>query len=252
MTKSFKPDQMPAVEPILQPALLSTVAVQFCADDMVMVDFADHALANRAVQVLWKRLIEDKPAWLIEPIAGLTTLAGLVRAPSGDAERQSILDDVLQHAKESLGQEALVGRVIECPICYDAACAPDLDRVAERTGLSTAEIRAIHQAGIYRAELIGFMPGFAYLGGLDSRLALPRLISPRPAVPEGALGIAGNSCAVYPRSTPGGWNLIGRCPLKLFDLSRSTPSLIQLGDQVRFSEITKAQFDRLWTKRSAS
>jgi inhibitor of KinA len=243
MIKSFKPDPRSDRSSDVQ------IEVQFCADDMVMVDFPGEPISNQAVEILCRRLQKEQPSWLIEPVAGLTTLAARVQTPLEDAARNTILSALLQWAEESRHQDAPVGRMIELPICYDPSVAPDLDSVAELTGLSPQEIRAIHQAPLYRAALMGFTPGFAYLNGLDSRLAVPRLAMPRANVPDGAVGITGNRCAVYPRATPGGWHLIGRCPTRLFNPDQSSPSLIRLGDQVRFVEITKTQFDRLWAQR---
>jgi KipI family sensor histidine kinase inhibitor len=127
--------------------------------------------------------------------------------------------------------------------------APDLDEVAAATGLTTAEVVQRHSARPYTAEVVGFMPGFAYLGGLDPRLKLDRRTVPRPRVPEGGIAIAGLQSAIYPSPTAGGWHLIGRCPLRLFNPDRLPPALMTEGDTIRFEPIDKAQFDRLWARR---
>ena len=124
-----------------------------------------------------------------------------------------------------------VAAVVEIPVRYDG---PDLEEVAERTGLSVDEVIARHSARSYRAYACGFQPGFAYLGDLDEALELPRRSSPRIRVPPGSVAIAGRQTAVYPLQTPGGWHLIGSTPLRMFDATRDPPALIHPGDEVRF------------------
>jgi KipI family sensor histidine kinase inhibitor len=121
--------------------------------------------------------------------------------------------------------------LLEIPVRYDG---PDLQEVAERTGLTVDEVIARHTAHSYRAYACGFQPGFAYLGDLDEALALPRRSSPRLRVPPGSVAIAGRQTAVYPLQTPGGWHLIGTTTLRMFDATREPPALIRPGDEVRF------------------
>ncbi len=123
------------------------------------------------------------------------------------------------------------GRLVEIPVRYDGA---DLDDVARLSGLSRAEVVALHQGRVYEAYFLGFMPGFAYLGELDERIAAPRLAEPRTRVPAGAVAVAGRQTAVYPFASPGGWRLIGSTDVALFDARREAPALIRPGDRVRF------------------
>lgn len=122
----------------------------------------------------------------------------------------------------------------EIPVCYDG---PDLDEVARQTGLPTAEVIARHAAREYRVYLLGFVPGFAYLGELDPALVVPRRGSPRKRIPAGSVAIAGEQTAVYPLDTPGGWHLIGRTSAVMFDPTRSPASLLAPGDLVRFVSV---------------
>lgn len=117
------------------------------------------------------------------------------------------------------------------PVCYDG---PDLDEVARQTGLPAAEVIARHAAREYRVYLLGFVPGFAYLGELDPALVVPRRATPRKRVPAGSVAIAGAQTAVYPLDTPGGWHLIGRTTIPIFDPARTPASLLRSGDLVRF------------------
>jgi inhibitor of KinA len=136
----------------------------------------------------------------------------------------------------------LRARLVEIPVCYEAEFAPDLPLVAEHTGLTTAEIIRRHSAAEYRVHCLGFAPGFAYLSGLPPQLATPRHATPRKEVATGSVGIGGEQTGVYPQASPGGWNLIGRSPLRFFDAHASTPALLRVGDRVRFRPITSAQF----------
>jgi len=133
-------------------------------------------------------------------------------------------------------------RMIEIPVCYDEEFGPDLKEVTSRNNLSLEQVIEIHSLGVYRVYFIGFTPGFAYLGGLSPRLATPRLPSPRTKVPAGSVAIGGKQTAVYPISTPGGWRIIGRTPLKLFSPEKEPFSLLALGDQVRFRKISREEF----------
>jgi inhibitor of KinA len=135
--------------------------------------------------------------------------------------------------------------VVEIPVCYDGEFGPDLTFVAEHAELTAEEVIARHSAPEYLVHMIGFAPGFPYLGGLDERLATPRKPQPRALVPAGAVGIAGPQTGIYPLATPGGWQLIGRTPLRLFNPDWAQPSRLQAGQHLRFVPIDAAEFQRL-------
>lgn len=132
-------------------------------------------------------------------------------------------------------------RLVEIPTCYEGACAPDLAEVAALRGLPTPEVVRLHAAPEYVVAFLGFSPGFPYLLGLDARLSTPRLQRPRPRVEPGSVAIAGGQAGIYPSATPGGWRLLGRTPLRLFDPSRPHPALLAPGDRVRFRPIGHAE-----------
>lgn len=125
----------------------------------------------------------------------------------------------------------VAGRLLEIPVRYDG---PDLSEVAEQVGLSVDDVIERHAAPTYHAYMLGFVPGFAYLGDLDPSLVLPRHSTPRQRVPAGSVAIAGAQTAVYPLITPGGWHIIGSTALSMFDVNRDPPALIRAGDSVRF------------------
>lgn len=124
--------------------------------------------------------------------------------------------------------------VVEIPVWYGGIHGPDLADLAARAGLTEAEVIARHSAAIYTVDLLGFLPGFAYLGGLDPALHCPRRATPRPRVPAGSVAIGGDRTAVYPFASPGGWQLIGRTALTLFDADREPPAVLAAGQRVRF------------------
>ena len=133
-------------------------------------------------------------------------------------------------------------RAMSIPVCYDGV---DLPEVATLARMSTEEVITRHTAALYHVAMLGFAPGFPYLLGLDPALAVPRRSNPRTRVPAGSVAIGGQQTGIYPQSLPGGWQLIGRTPLRLFDLSAASPSLLQPGDQVRFRAIDEGEYQRL-------
>jgi len=134
------------------------------------------------------------------------------------------------------------GNTVELPVLYGGEFGPDLAFVARHNGLSAEEVIAIHSSCDYLVYMLGFTPGFPYLGGMSSRLAAPRLSSPRGKVPSGSVGIAGSQTGVYPVESPGGWQLIGRTPLRLFDLEADRPFLLAPGDVVRFRPVAEEEY----------
>lgn len=138
--------------------------------------------------------------------------------------------------------DAGAGELVTLPVYYDLESGPDLEAIAERGGISVDEVIEIHQQQEYRVYAIGFAPGFAYLGEVDERIAAPRLATPRQKVPRGAVAIADRQTAVYPAVSPGGWNLIGLCPTRMFDPASDPSMPVKVGDRIRFSAIGRDEF----------
>src|SRR5262252_755951 len=151
--------------------------------------------------------------------------------------------------KEGVPRADDVLRTVQVPVCYDREFAPDLEEVAKRIGIDAAEVQRLHAGAEYRVLMMGFAPGHPYMGGLDPKLAVPRRTTPRAIVPAGSVAIANEQTVVYPYAISGGWNVIGRTPLALFDTERQEPSLFASGDRVRFKAIDKAEFMKLSVKR---
>jgi KipI family sensor histidine kinase inhibitor len=140
-------------------------------------------------------------------------------------------------------------RTVQVPVCYEDEFAPDMKELCSRTGLTAAEIAQLHSSAEYRVLMMGFAPGHAYMGGLDARLTVPRRATPRAIVPAGSVAIANEQTVVYPYAISGGWSVIGRTPLTVFDTERQEPSLFASGDRVRFRAIDKAEFMKLSPKQ---
>jgi len=131
---------------------------------------------------------------------------------------------------------------VEIPVCYGGEYGPDLDEIAAMHNMTPAQVIELHTSVAYEVYFLGFVPGFAYLGELPPALVTPRLAAPRRRVPAGSVGIAGSQTGVYPFATPGGWRLLGRTPIQMFQPNRSAMSLLSIGDRVRFVPITQEQF----------
>lgn len=207
-------------------------------------DSIDEA-THRLVRAVVARLDGAPPRGLIDVVPAFASVAVHYEPTLIDGDLPyddfcGTLEDLLDGIVEG---EAPPARVVEIPVLYGGDFGPDLGDVAARHGLSEAEVIRIHSTGDYLVYMVGFMPGFAYLGGLDERIATPRRNAPRKAVPAGAVGIGGQQTGVYPNTSPGGWNLIGRTPRVIFDSRREEPSLLSAGDRVRFRPVSRDEFD---------
>ncbi len=142
------------------------------------------------------------------------------------------------------------GRLFEIPVCYEGQYGEDLPSFAQAQNLAPEQVVAIHSASVYTVYMLGFAPGFAYLGQLDERLVSPRRATPRALVPSGSVAVANQYTGIYPAALPGGWHIIGRTPLRLFDASRDQPSLLSAGDRVKFVPVSAAGYRELESAQS--
>lgn len=136
-------------------------------------------------------------------------------------------------------------RILEIPVCYGGENGPDLDHIAAHAGMSREEVIAIHSGRDYLIYMLGFLPGFCYLGGLDARIHTPRLLNPRIKIQAGSVGIGGSQTGIYPMDSPGGWQLLGMTPIRPYDPHREIPILYEAGDYIRFVPITQEAFDHI-------
>jgi KipI family sensor histidine kinase inhibitor len=213
-------------------------------DSAFVVEFGariDRAL-NAKVMDLHRTLAAAKLPGIVET---LPTFRSLMVFYDPLTTTRAELEPQVLALSGSKSEQALAGKLWRLPVCYDGEFAPDLTEVAERTKLTVEQVIALHAGATYFAYVLGFMPGFAYLGGLPKELDLPRRKDPRVRVPQNSVAIAGEMTAIYPWESPGGWHLIGRTPIALFDLRREQPILWGAGDEVQFTRIDRASHDSI-------
>lgn len=204
-------------------------------------DAIDVAL-NRQVRALGLALEQARVKGVLEAVPTYRSLA--IYCDPLTIDRDALKAQVLSlySSLEDLGDQT--PRVVEIPTVYGGEYGPDLEFVARHSGLSRDEVVRLHSEPLYHAYMLGFMAGFPYLGDLAERLAVPRLSTPRLKVPAGSVGIGGRQTGIYPIESPGGWRIIGRTPLRLFDPSAEEPTVILPGDKVRFVRIEPHEYDR--------
>jgi inhibitor of KinA len=189
---------------------------------------------QRRIHAICIRLESRMAAGAIEIVPAFTTVA--VHYDPRHLGYAALAAEVLA-LTQNLDEEPVgPARVVTIPVRYGGEGGPDLEYVAKRAGLSIDQVVALHTRADYLVHMIGFAPGFPYLGGLDARIACPRRDIPRPRVPAGSVGIGGNQTGIYPIESPGGWQIIGRTTLKLFDAERDPAALLRPGDRVRFAK----------------
>lgn len=158
-------------------------------------------------------------------------------------------DDITKRMKRILKIDIKAGeankRVFEIPVCYGGKYGPDLAFIAEHAGLSEEEVIKIHSSRDYLIYMLGFLPGFCYLGGLDERIHTPRLANPRLKINAGSVGIGGSQTGIYPLDSPGGWQLMGMTPVKTYDPDREVPILLSAGDYIRFIPVDEEEYLRI-------
>ena len=219
-------------------------------DRALVIEFGqrvDRAISARA-QALTQQLLREPIAGVTDVVPAFTTVALHYRpeafaggeAPHAPyAQLRALVEAILARG---VALEQASTRVVEVPVCYGGDCGADLAEVAAACGLTPDELITLHAASPHVVFMLGFAPGFPYMGGLDARLAVPRRATPRTNVPAGSVAIARDQSAIYPLEAPGGWNLIGRTPLRLFNPAAQPPCLLQPGDEVRFVPISREQF----------
>ena len=153
------------------------------------------------------------------------------------------INPILQESVTDSANERVT--IVEIPTIYGGEYGPDLGFVASHNHISEAEVVSIHSGTDYLVYMLGFIPGFTYLGGMDPRIATPRLSSPRTLIPAGSVGIAGEQTGTYPSDSPGGWQIIGRTPLTMYDMSKKQAALLRAGDYVRYVPIDENEFHRI-------
>lgn len=222
-----------------------TLRFEALADDAWLIHLGTTADAatNTHVHALAARIRAAAPSWLRDLVPAYTSLGVFFDSSiDADSAREWLHAQCLFDIETTTAPPS---RIVEIPVCYGGAHGEDLDAAATELGIAATELIARHVAALYTVAMIGFAPGFPYLSGLDPTLALPRFATPRTRVPAGSVAIGGAQTGIYPRESPGGWRLLGRTPLRLFDAQRDPPSLLAPGDRVRFVAIDADAFARM-------
>jgi len=191
--------------------------------------FTDFVLTNRIKSVVNIHPAYSSVLFTLDLNADLNEILYLIKK-SWETSAQTKLPD---------------SRHVEIPVLYGDGFDEDMERVSQHTGLNKSEIIQSHEGGSYKVYFTGFSPGFPYIGGMDPSLNTPRLTTPRKQVPAGTIGIAAKQTGIYPLPSPGGWNLIGKTPIKIFDWHHPTNLRLRMGDSIKFISITKEEFDQL-------
>jgi inhibitor of KinA len=220
-------------------------------DSAITVDFGNiiDEEVNLNVLAWYQQLINDPVEGVIEIVPAYSSLTlhyDMLVVARNISKGQQVYD-WMREAIEKRLQQPLVARqnsgsLVKIPVCYDTFFAPDLESLAESKGMSKEEIVQLHLSKSYRVYMLGFLPGFAYLGQVDDKLAMPRKSQP-VEVAAGSIGIAGHQTGIYPMVSPGGWHIIGRTPVHLFDSDKENPALLKPGDSVQFVSITLHEFE---------
>lgn len=216
--------------------------IEIAGQDAFIVYFADHASAKVLAQIQAAALnlrgqMAEILVDLVPSYASLLVIYDVNVCDHFEARRR--LTDALSNFDKTV---SLADKLVTLPVYYSVESGPDLERIAEQAGLTIEQVIDIHQQREYRVYAIGFAPGFAYLGEADQRIAAARLATPRLEVPRGAVAIADRQTAVYPAPSPGGWNLIGLCPTRMFDPRQDPAMPVEVGDRVRFKAIERGEF----------
>ena len=240
--------------------MANIATIERLGDAALLLRFGDRidAAVNRCVHAWAAALSSEAPDWLIELTPAYASMALHVDvARIGDAnsfEADSLERDPLDAAiawiatrlRQPLSDTTEdSARTLAIPVFYGGDEGPDLAALAAHAGITIEDVITRHTSVDYSVAMLGFAPGFPYLLGLDATLAMPRMTTPRTRVPAGSIGIGGLQTGIYPQAGPGGWQLIGRTPLRLFNAHRDPPSLLRAGDRVRFVAIDTARFDAL-------
>jgi len=207
------------------------VRTYWASETAAVLDLEGEVTLERQRRIWWlANLFRELPG-LREVVPGMNNLTIEVDPLATDGAR--LLEDLEDGWQRSVAADTAV-RQVEIPVHYGGGAGADLDVVAAHAGLSRAQVIERHTGALYTVFFLGFLPGFAYLGGMDPRLATPRRREPRLEVPAGSVAIGGSQTAVYPVASPGGWQVIGRTDTRLFDIERDPPALLRPGDTVRF------------------
>ena len=218
-------------------------------DTALTIDYGNKIDENVNKEVIARtKQFKDTLTNVIEVVSAYSSLTiyfELVKLKKKTPKNKLVYDHLKETVEllllQPLQQEEKEERLISIPVCYEPEFATDIPAVAFANNITVEEVVALHLSKEYRVYMLGFLPGFSYMGEVDEKIAIPRKLQPQP-VAQGSVGIAGRQTGIYPLSSPGGWQIIGRTPIKLFDASAGEPALLRAGDKVQFFSISKNEF----------
>ncbi len=224
---------------------MQKIRILTAGDCSILVEFGDEICPeiNRRISALVQLMKCQKIEGVVDVIPAFTSL--LINYDPrviGYEEIKSRIQDLLK-VEIKAGEEKK--KIFEIPVCYGGEYGPDIAYIAEQAGLTEQEVIDLHSSRDYLIYMLGFLPGFCYLGGLDERLFTPRLANPRIKIDAGSVGIGGSQTGIYPLDSPGGWQLMGKTPVKTYDPEREVPILVEAGDYIRFVPIDEEEFKRI-------
>lgn len=224
---------------------MQTRRIRFASDHSLLVSFEDTVSleVQRRITHFTHRLLQRQRNEILNVHPAYCTV--LISFDPLKGSPLDLKNRIAQELEEASTITPFESRAVEIPVCYDEEFGLDLRFVADHNRLSTDEVIQLHSSGQYVVYFLGFSPGFPYLGGMPKRIAAPRLSSPRKHVSAGSVAIGGNQTGIYSVDSPGGWRIVGKTPVRLFDPLAHPPTYLQMGDTIRFKPIARPEFDRL-------
>ena len=220
-----------------------------CGDHAVTVELGDaiDLATHQKIIALFNQLSNTHIAGLRDVIPAYTTITvvydiAAIKKVTSAAAYKYISEQIEKAISECDWKKESLLSDINIPVCYDISLGIDLPEMSKQKEIPIEEIISIHTSATYNVYMLGFLPGFAYMGIVDDKIATPRLSKPRTNVPAGSVGIAGNQTGIYPLDSPGGWNIIGQTPLQMFDAKKEKPCLVKPGDRIKFIPISLDEF----------
>ena len=221
------------------------IRILTAGDTALLIEFGKeiNPETNRKITALVQLMREQHIEGIVDVIPAFCSL--LINYDPRVLSYEELKERMEHLLKMETKTEATRKRIFEIPVCYGGEYGPDIENIAEHAGLSVDEVIKIHSSKDYLIYMLGFLPGFTYLCGLDERIHTPRLASPRLKIRAGSVGIGGSQTGIYPLDSPGGWQLMGMTPVRTYDPERQTPILVEAGDYIRFIPIDEEEFLRI-------
>ncbi len=224
---------------------MQNIRILTAGDSSLLVEFGKKISPeiNRKITAVMQMMKEQHIEGVVDVIPAFCSL--LINYDPRVVTYEEIKERIQNLVRLEIKTGEVRKRIFEIPVCYGGEYGPDLGNIAEHAGLSEKEVIEIHSSRDYLIYMLGFLPGFTYLGGLDERIHTPRLANPRIKINAGSVGIGGSQTGIYPLDSPGGWQLMGMTPVKTYDPDRETPILVEAGDYIRFVPIDEQEYKRI-------